>query len=146
MVRRLGQERTALAQKDRALWSRHPRAVVAAARAAIEPAAQRMAPATTQRIARARRDIEGLSSRLARALERRLDAERGVLARAASRLDALSPLAVLARGYAIATTDDGRAVRSAAEVTPGDRLRVRVHDGAIVTQVLSTEPGRGDGA
>ncbi len=144
MVRRLGQERTALAQRDRALWSRHPRAVVAAARAAIEPAAQRIAPATSVRIARARRDVEGLSLRLSRALERRLAAERGELARAASRLDALSPLAVLSRGYAIATTDAGRAVRSATEVSPGERLRVRVHDGAIVTQVVSIEPARGE--
>ncbi len=143
MVRRLGHERTALAQKDRALWSRHPRAVLAAARSTIEPAAQRLAPATSTRIARARRDIEGLSSRLARALERRLDAERGELAEAASRLHALSPLAVLARGYAIATTEEGRAVRSASEVAPGERLRVRVHDGAVLAQVLSAELGDG---
>jgi exodeoxyribonuclease VII large subunit len=141
MGRRLAQRRTALAAADRVLWSRHPRAVLAAARSAIEPLAQRLAPAAAARIAGARRDVEGLQDRLGRALPRRLDGERASLAKAAGRLDALSPLAVLARGYAIATVDGGRAVRSAREVAAGDRVRVRVHDGAILTEVISTEPG-----
>ena len=142
VVRRVGQERSSLAQMDRALWSRHPRAVLAAARAAIEPAAQRLAPATSARIVTARRDLDVLSSRLARAVEKRLDAERGELSRAAGRLDALSPLAVLSRGYAIATDERGRAVRSAQEVKPGQRLEVRVHDGAIRAQVVDVSPRR----
>jgi exodeoxyribonuclease VII large subunit len=47
------------------------------------------------------------------------------------RLDALSPLAVLGRGYAIALRQDGSAVRDAAEVSSGDPLEIRVWQGRI---------------
>jgi exodeoxyribonuclease VII large subunit len=50
-------------------------------------------------------------------------------------LDALSPLKVLARGYAIATREDGRAVRAASDVAPGDLLRVRVAAASIDAEV-----------
>lgn len=137
-VQRLGQRRAALQQMDRALWSRHPRAVLAAARHAIEPLGGKLGPATAKRIAGARREVDALSARLGLALERRLAVERAELAKAAGRLDALSPLSVLSRGYAIATKD-GRAVRAAREVAAGDAVRVRVHDGTIVAQVIGTE-------
>lgn len=140
MGRKLAQRRASLQRVDRALWSRHPRAVLATARHAIEPLGVRLAPASAKRIAGAKRELDGLSARLALALERRLSAERGELAQAASRLSAMSPLSVLARGYAIATKD-GRAVRSAGEVAAGDRLRVRLHEGAVVAQVIEIEPG-----
>ena len=145
VVRRVGQERSSLAQMDRALWSRHPRAVLASARASVDSAAPRLAPAASARIVAARRDLDSLSSRLARAVERRIVAERGDLSRVAGRLDALSPLAVLSRGYAIATDERGRAVRSALEVAPGQRLHVRVHDGSIRAQVIATSARGEDG-
>lgn len=55
-------------------------------------------------------------------------------------LDALSPLRVLERGYAIALHEPtGRAVRSRSEVKEGDRLRVRVFDGEFGAKVESHE-------
>ena len=57
-----------------------------------------------------------------------------VLARLAGRLDAMSPLKVLARGYAI-VTKDGHAVRDATEVVEGDRVRIRVGEGAFDAEV-----------
>jgi exodeoxyribonuclease VII large subunit len=62
------------------------------------------------------------------------------LQRAIARLDALSPLRVLARGYAIATVDDGRAVRRASDVRAGDSMRVRVREALVDTQVVHVEP------
>ncbi|RIK97770.1 MAG: exodeoxyribonuclease VII large subunit, partial [Proteobacteria bacterium] len=57
---------------------------------------------------------------------------------AAGRLDSLSPLAVLARGYAIARrADDGRIVRSAADVAVGDALDVRVAEGRVEARVTA---------
>ena len=75
-------------------------------------------------------------------MRRRMESMRTVLGRHAVRLDAMSPLAVLSRGYAIATTEAGRAVRSVNEVAPGDRVSVRVHQGAFVASVLEivTDP------
>lgn len=58
------------------------------------------------------------------------------LAGRATRLDALSPLAVLGRGYAITTTETGQVVRDAREVTAGDELTVRLHRGRLRTQAV----------
>ncbi len=54
------------------------------------------------------------------------------------RLDALSPLKVLSRGYAIAlSAKSGRALRDAAEVRPGDRFTLRLGQGTVEASVLS---------
>ncbi len=64
----------------------------------------------------------------------------GSLRQTIARLDALSPLKVLARGYAIATRDDGRAVTSHDDVRAGDAVHVRVRDAIIHASVASVEP------
>lgn len=62
--------------------------------------------------------------------------KRAALAEACAELDALSPLRVLERGYAIALHEaTGRAVRSVSEVHAGDRLRVRVSDGELRARI-----------
>ncbi len=62
--------------------------------------------------------------------------KRASFAEVCAQLDALSPLAVLERGYAIALHETtGRAVRSVSEVRAGDRLRVRVADGELRAKV-----------
>ncbi len=53
-----------------------------------------------------------------------------------ARLKQLSPLSVLNRGYAIVESADGRVLRASAEVSAGDRLRVRLHRGELETSVL----------
>ena len=63
---------------------------------------------------------------------------RASYAEACARLNALSPLRVLERGYAIALHEDtGRAIRSADEVKSGDRVRVRVSKGEFGAKVES---------
>ncbi|MDD3653726.1 MAG: exodeoxyribonuclease VII large subunit [Desulfotomaculaceae bacterium] len=54
------------------------------------------------------------------------------LAALTAQLNTLSPLATLARGYSICTTPDGvHVIRSAAELEPGDKLAVRLHQGSL---------------
>jgi exodeoxyribonuclease VII large subunit len=66
--------------------------------------------------------------------------KRAAFAEACTHLDALSPLRVLERGYAIALHEGtGRAVRSQTEVKEGDRIRVRVSDGEFGTKVEGHE-------
>ena len=56
----------------------------------------------------------------------------------AARLDSLSPLAVLARGYAVVWNADGtRALRNAADVQPGDQVRVTLAQGELDCDVRS---------
>ena len=57
--------------------------------------------------------------------------ERENVSVAAGKLDSLSPLAVLSRGYAIAFDVDGAVIKRAADVGAGDRVRVRLADGEL---------------
>ena len=62
------------------------------------------------------------------------------LAAISGRLQALSPLSTLARGYAVAHTPDGPVIRTVDAVDPGDELRVRLIDGHVDARVTSTTP------
>ena len=72
---------------------------------------------------------------LARGLSTAAGRERERFARLSAGLDALSPLKVLGRGYAIAQNTDGEIVSSVGDVTAGDTLSLRVTDGEISCQV-----------
>lgn len=52
-----------------------------------------------------------------------------------AKLDAMSPLKVLTRGYAMAQTEDGRVIRSVSQIRDGDRIAVNVSDGQILATV-----------
>lgn len=52
-----------------------------------------------------------------------------------AQLDALSPLRVLGRGYAVATGEDGRLLRQVSDLTPGTSFRLRVSDGQVAARV-----------
>ena len=59
---------------------------------------------------------------------------------AAASLDALSPLGVLQRGYAIAQDASGKPLRDAASVMQGDAVSVRLAKGRLNTRVESADP------
>lgn len=68
--------------------------------------------------------------RLERAMGVKLEAGRSAFGRLAAKLDALSPLKVLERGYAIIRgARDGSVVRAASDASPGLEVRIRFHDG-----------------
>jgi exodeoxyribonuclease VII large subunit len=91
-----------------------------------------------------RERIRALARRMEERLRGDLRSRRGSFAGLLGRLDSLSPLAVLSRGYALAWDARGSLVRSAEDVAVGDRLRVRVHRGELLTRVdeVREEPGR----
>jgi exodeoxyribonuclease VII large subunit len=102
----------------------------------------RLAPLA--RVAAQRVRLEALARALERTAGRHAERARSRLATVAGRLDSLSPLAVLARGYAIVWNVNARAiVRRADECAPGDRLRVRLGEGELAATVEDTlEPAR----
>jgi exodeoxyribonuclease VII large subunit len=73
------------------------------------------------------------------AIASRLDDGRAQLMVAVASLDALSPLAVLKRGYALAQDEDGRLLRDARRVRVGDAVRLRLAEGALRCRVEETE-------
>jgi exodeoxyribonuclease VII large subunit len=88
-----------------------------------------------ERIAMLRQRLDDLSSRLAPAGERRLRQAMERMGALAGRLESLSPLKVLERGYSVMVKQDGKVVRSTGDVKPGEVVRTRVGDGNIVSRV-----------
>ncbi len=118
MQRRIDRQHQRLARLSEVLRARSPQARIALART---------------REARARTAATA-------AIRLRLGAGGRRLAELAARLDALSPLAVLGRGYSIARREsDGRIVRAAADVAVGDRLDLQLATGRIGAQVTRRE-------
>jgi exodeoxyribonuclease VII large subunit len=70
-----------------------------------------------------------LSLRLERAFRVRLERRRALLEQLAGKLDALSPLRVLERGYAIAQDENGTIIRSASKISSGQELQIQFADG-----------------
>src|SRR5262245_16192875 len=78
--------------------------------------------------------LGALDERLSRAAQSRLEAKQHKLAVAASKLDMLSPLAVLGRGYAMVKDETGNLISRAAMVSAGQKLALRFEDGEIGCQ------------
>lgn len=85
--------------------------------------------------------LSGASERLIGATERARHRSDARLRALAGRLENLSPLGVLARGYALCWDDArGRLVRDASTVAPGDRVRVTLSRGELACDVVRIEP------
>jgi exodeoxyribonuclease VII large subunit len=92
-----------------------------------------------ERLSEARTRFDSAYTGCQAATVARLDEAKNRVGLAAASLDALSPLAVLQRGYAIAQDKDGRLVREAQSVSRGDLLRVRLAKGRLNCRVEDAE-------
>jgi exodeoxyribonuclease VII large subunit len=114
LAARVLEARTGLARERDALRALAPRARLLARRERLAAAARALARAAGARLARSRASAS----------------------EAAARLESLSPLAVLARGYAIVRrARDGAIVRGVADVAPGERLSLRVAEAELEAAV-----------
>ena len=96
------------------------------------------------RVAELRQRLDDDRRALDRAMARLVPARRQRLSSAKRQLDALSPLNVLGRGYAIVEGADGRVRASVKALRAGDKARVRMRDGRADVIVEGVEPsGRG---
>ncbi|MDT7781237.1 MAG: exodeoxyribonuclease large subunit [Acidobacteriota bacterium] len=110
------------------------------ARRRLEAAMGKLSPAQMSAVAsrsRVRLTVEGAA--LEAAARARLDNARTRLAVASVSLDAMSPLAVLGRGYALAQGAGGQLLRSTRGVSVGERVRVRLSEGALRCRVEEVE-------
>lgn len=87
-------------------------------------------------------NLELLRSRILSAQTQRINCSRQIFISCAAKLDALSPLKVLTRGYAIVQTGEGNVVRSVKQVSTGNSVDISLGDGRIsatVAQVKENE-------
>jgi exodeoxyribonuclease VII large subunit len=110
---------------------RDPAALTAASAQRLDSAAAALARALPGVLARDRSRVVAASDRIGPAQRRILERATVSFRHAAERLEDLSPLGILARGYAVCYEADGtRVVRSASRLSPGDEVVVRLHEGS----------------
>ena len=83
--------------------------------------------------------IDNLEQRSGNAMQRILEKRRHLLALTAGKLNVLSPLSVLGRGYVLVKDDADRLVPRAAGVSEGQNLKLRFEDGEIGCRVIQTK-------
>lgn len=85
--------------------------------------------------------LDEKAGRLDRAAAQKLERLRTELARECGRLEALNPLTVLARGYAVVTKDE-KTLTHAADAAVGDEIGIRLSDGTLTACVSSRSDGK----
>lgn len=88
------------------------------------------------------KNLELLKNRLISAQNRNITQKNQRYIAAVSKLDAMSPLKVLTRGYSMAQTDTGTVIRSVSQVELGERIRISFSDGRISATVMNKEETR----
>lgn len=137
--KRIVAQRRALAQADVSLAGNHPRVRLANHRAALARLGARMLPAMQRRAERRALALRDLRGRLDRGERKILERRGNALGLAASKLDALSPVKILARGYGVAL-HEGKAIVDASTVAPGDSIHLRLDRGTLDATVTRVEP------
>ena len=85
-------------------------------------------------------NLKQLETRLTQATNNRLVLAKQQQSHLSKRLDTVSPLNTLARGYAIALTESGSAITNADDVSKGDKIEVKVAKGQIEATVTKVKP------
>ncbi len=85
------------------------------------------------------RDVDSRTAALAATMRNQLLRRRSRLERLNAHLEALSPVAILDRGYALVFDSAGNLVKDSAQVSPGQQVTARVAKGRIVADVKSTQ-------
>jgi exodeoxyribonuclease VII large subunit len=100
----------------------------------LTPRLMRQSP--DKKLSQASHQLMQIQTRLEQAMQHKLQHAQNSLALQASRLDSVSPLNVLARGYSITKTPQGKVVKSVDHIKTGDVLITELADGAIKSTVL----------
>ena len=91
------------------------------------------------RVRDARIDLDRVRKNIGQASERVVVGKRAVIGTSAARLNALSPLATLSRGYAVARDSEGGALTSVQQFRRGLEFELLLHDGSIGAETKSVE-------
>ena len=86
-----------------------------------------------------REGLKNIHMRLLSAQNRCLSLRRQHFVGLTAKLDAMSPLKVLSRGYALTQTEDGQLIRSVKQIQPGQMAHIMLGDGALRTKILEVK-------
>ena len=109
-------------------------------RKALSLASRELSATMAQLVGNARRELAMIRGALTQSSQRAVAARRAALSGVGARLNALSPLATLSRGYAVARDADGRALTSARRFEPGLEFNLVLHDGEVRAQAREKSP------
>ncbi len=87
------------------------------------------------------KSLELLKNRMLSAQDRTVSQHRARFIAAVSKLDAMSPMKVLTRGYSMARTEDGAVIRSVTQVAPGQTIAVSLSDGSVKADIKEIRRG-----
>ncbi len=124
---------------------REPRNVVRQHMQRLDSVEMRMGHALSDRFSEARQRLQNAGTAMQHALGMRRERSRARLESLAAQLRALSPMAVLQRGYSVTTDADGRIIRDAKDVVKGARLTTQLGKGHVVSVVDEVEKEAGNG-
>jgi exodeoxyribonuclease VII large subunit len=97
-------------------------------------------------VSRRRVRLDRSAERIEKTMRRTLERRRQRLLACGGKLDALSPLATLRRGYAVAVSAEGRVLSKVADFREGDRFALRVQDGRVACEAGAATPEDGSEA
>jgi exodeoxyribonuclease VII large subunit len=124
---------------------REPRNLVRRYTERIDVLHERMRQRAQTTLQQGQQRVDEAGLRLAHRVETNSAAQRQRLRRLEAQLAALSPHAVLTRGFSITRTADGRVVRTAEEVSEGDTVETLLGEGRIASRVTKTTKGEPHG-
>ena len=136
---RLQRERQGLERLAKSRVMREPQTYFQDKSLYLDQLAGRLAGSIRETLFRQRVRAAALDKDLRRGLEKCLSRKQERFARLAAALDAMSPLKVLGRGYAIAQKRDGSVISSARNAQPGEYFSLRLSDGSLTCRVEGTE-------
>ena len=110
-------------------------------RLTIEHALSRLGLGIDRRIQPIQQMLDHDFGRLQAEVRGVLDLRRQHLVGVEGKLDALSPLATLRRGYSVARTEDGQILRSVRDFVTGDSFMLRVSDGEVIAETTELKAG-----
>jgi exodeoxyribonuclease VII large subunit len=139
MAERLRQDHRAVAGLTAAVLRHDPRRQLSAARESLAAFQSRLAHSLERSRTAARGQQQSADARLYRAAQVTIAARRAAYAELRRELAALSPLAVLSRGYALVQDEHGKIVRSIERLTANQQVATRLSDGTFTSQILAIQ-------
>jgi len=136
---RLRQHHRAVGNLTAAVLRHDPLRQLSAARESLATSRSRLALALERTLATAQAQSQSAEARLYRAALVSVSARRSAYAELRRELAALSPLAVLNRGYALVHDENGAVIRSIDRLHPNQQVATRLSDGTFTSQILAIQ-------